>query len=195
MKVHLRDRNPAIVEQWRASFAGVAEVEVSHGDIFDVTADAIVSPANSFGYMDGGIDLVYSRHFGWDLQEALQAKIRDEFFGELPVGWATIVQTGDDAIPFLVSAPTMRVPLIVDETVNAYLAFRAALIAVQQHNVRAGRRIESILCPGLGTAVGRMRPLTCARQMRWAYDAIIEGEVPFPERLGQARETHFRMLE
>lgn len=26
-----------------------------------------VSPANSFGFMDGGIDMVYSLHFGWDL--------------------------------------------------------------------------------------------------------------------------------
>lgn len=26
-----------------------------------------VSPANSFGFMDGGIDMVYSRHFGWQM--------------------------------------------------------------------------------------------------------------------------------
>lgn len=26
-----------------------------------------VSPANSFGFMDGGIDMAYSLHFGWQL--------------------------------------------------------------------------------------------------------------------------------
>ena len=30
-------------------------------------ADAIVSPANSFGFMDGGIDMVYSKRFGWQM--------------------------------------------------------------------------------------------------------------------------------
>lgn len=28
-----------------------------------------VSPANSFGFMDGGIDLAYSLHFGWQMYE------------------------------------------------------------------------------------------------------------------------------
>ena len=26
-----------------------------------------VSPANSFGFMDGGIDMAYSLHFGWQM--------------------------------------------------------------------------------------------------------------------------------
>ena len=43
--------------------------QISEGDIFEggPEADAIVSPANSFGFMDGGIDMVYSRHFGWQM--------------------------------------------------------------------------------------------------------------------------------
>ena len=52
--LRLRDRNPALVEAWRRNFEGIERVEISQGDIFGVTADAIVSPANSFGYMDGG---------------------------------------------------------------------------------------------------------------------------------------------
>ena len=35
----------------------------------------------------------------------------------------------DMPIHYLVSAPTMRVPLNVDDTVNAYLAFRAVILA------------------------------------------------------------------
>ena len=45
------------------------QLQISYGDIFKgaPAADAIVSPANSFGFMDGGIDYAYSDHFGWHM--------------------------------------------------------------------------------------------------------------------------------
>jgi O-acetyl-ADP-ribose deacetylase (regulator of RNase III) len=176
LTILLRDINPGVVESWEAAFAGVAGVEISRGDIFGKTADAIVSPANSFGFMDGGIDALYSRRFGWDLQERLQALLRAEHGGELPVGQAVLVETRDPEIPYCVSAPTMRVPMVVAETVNAYLAFRASLRLVLECNRRSPGAIKSLLCPGLGTAVGRMPPGRCARQMRAAYDNVILGK-------------------
>ena len=60
-----------------------------------------------------------------------------------------IVPTGREEIPWCISAPTMRLPSEVPETVNAYLAFRAALLAVLEHNASGKKRIELILCPGL----------------------------------------------
>jgi hypothetical protein len=72
----LRDIDHDVVRAWEKYFKGVANVRISHGDIFEKPADAIVSPANSFGYMDGGIDLVYLRRFGWELQTRLQAHLR-----------------------------------------------------------------------------------------------------------------------
>jgi O-acetyl-ADP-ribose deacetylase (regulator of RNase III) len=53
--------------------------------------------------MDGGIDLAYRRFFG-DIQTRLQQKIRRDFFGELPVGQATVISTDHDMIPHLISA-------------------------------------------------------------------------------------------
>lgn len=64
LDIHLRDINPAVVDAWKAAFGDAHGVRVSCGSIFDLAADAIVSPANSFGHMDGGIDLVYSHFFG-----------------------------------------------------------------------------------------------------------------------------------
>ncbi len=61
MKIILVDTNQAVVEAWRA----VGLEEAHCGSIFDYPAVAIVSPANSFGFMDGGIDLAYSERFGW----------------------------------------------------------------------------------------------------------------------------------
>ena len=50
------DLNSAITDAWKQVFADVAEVQVEHDSIFNHPCDAIVSPANSFGYMNGGID-------------------------------------------------------------------------------------------------------------------------------------------
>ncbi|WP_008542051.1 macro domain-containing protein [Bradyrhizobium sp. CCGE-LA001] len=171
--IYLRDINADVVEAWRTAFADAANVEISLGDIFAQQADAILSPANSFGHMDGGIDLLYSRYFGWELQTNLQDVLSEHHYGELPVGQAIVLATGHERFPFLVSAPTMRVPARIDQTVNVYLAFRAALIAVLSHNASADETIQSLLVPGLGTGVGAMPPLRAARQMRLAYDLIL----------------------
>jgi len=79
------------------------------------------------------------------MQHRLQAVIKKDYNGELPVGQAAIIKTfaANDShkkfenpkfnegklIKYLISAPTMRVPLDVADTVNAYLAFRAVIIA------------------------------------------------------------------
>ena len=68
-------------------------MDIAIGSILEESADAIVSPANSFGYMDGGVDLAYSRFFGFELQDRLQAYLHEHYFGELPVGSAVIIQT------------------------------------------------------------------------------------------------------
>jgi hypothetical protein len=67
--------NESLGEQWRLRFDGQVDVEVLPGDICQVQADAIVSPANSFGFMDGGLDQALSERFGWGLQESLQRAI------------------------------------------------------------------------------------------------------------------------
>jgi O-acetyl-ADP-ribose deacetylase (regulator of RNase III) len=186
LAIHLRDLGRPLVDAWRHAFSDAKSVRVSCGDIFsskegpvavddpiDVTADAVVSPANSFGFMDGGIDAVYLYHFGAELQERVRASIGTKHAGELPVGMAVIVPTGNRDIPWCISAPTMRVPSDVSETVNAYLAFRGALLAVVEHNDQGLPPIRSLLCPGLATAVGRMPVARCARQMRAAWDRVL----------------------
>lgn len=186
IEIHLRDLAPSLVDAWKREFAEVPSVRVSCGDIFstksgpidpsdpiDIKADAIISPANSFGFMDGGIDAVYTYQFGVELQQRLQDVIASDCGGELPVGAAVIVPTMHADIPWCISAPTMRVPGYVADTVNAYLAFRAALRAVLAHNASGLPRIRTILCPGLATAVGKMPVARCARQMRKAWDRVL----------------------
>jgi O-acetyl-ADP-ribose deacetylase (regulator of RNase III) len=194
ISVHLRDIDPGVVAAWGAEFGHEPSVAISCGNIFEQAADAIVSPANSFGFMDGGIDLVYSHHFGWDLEASLKALLAEQHFGELPVGQAVILPTGQALIPYLVSAPTMRVPGPIGATANVYLAFRAALIAVGRHNANASVAIRSVLVPGFGTGIGGMLPRCAARQMKRAYDAIVHGHGVRRRSAGQIRSEHRELL-
>ena len=222
LKVQLRDYNPDMVKAWKDEEAFgdpkfKSLVEVSEGDIFEggPAADAIVSPANSFGFMDGGIDMAYSLHFGWQMQERLQKLLSEEYDGELPVGEAAVIpayspetklappnlpptKNMGQPIKFLISAPTMRVPTNVDKTVNAYLAFRAVLRAAKQHNKKnPSDPIGTILCPGLGTAVGRMPYKMCAVQMRTAYEAVMFRNIPEinnPLSLSDCCTAHIHLL-
>jgi O-acetyl-ADP-ribose deacetylase (regulator of RNase III) len=193
MKIYLRDNNEGMTEAWKLWFKGIEEVEISQGDIFGgPKAHAIVSPANSFGFMDGGIDMAYSKKFGWDVQKRLQKKLDEEHYGELPVGQAVILETKNDDYPWLVSAPTMRVPLPVYNTLNAYLAFRATLIAVIQHGM-GNPPIESIICPGLGTSVGQMPFNVCAKQMFYAYMVVVKKQRKEIDNLATAMNLHFSL--
>jgi O-acetyl-ADP-ribose deacetylase (regulator of RNase III) len=194
LAIRLRDLNPSVVSAWQAAFAEEPLVEISCGHIFDLKATAVVSPANSFGYMDGGIDLVYSQLFGYQLESRLQALLQERHYGELPVGQAVVLPTEHAAIPFLVSAPTMRVPSSIARSLNVYLAFRAALIAVLEHNARSSHPISSLLVPGLGTGVGEVPPERAARQMKAAYDAVMKGKGSRPRNLGQIWGEHQDLL-
>lgn len=172
---------------WRTAFADVPEVEVHHGDLIAVArtpdrCDALVSPANSFGYMDGGIDLVYTQALGWDMEKRLRALLLAEHDGELPVGQAVVVETGHQHPRWLISAPTMRVPMRVDTRAHAHLAFRAVLRCIKRHNASGtDHPIRRVICPGLGTGVGLLSPDLCALQMRHAWSVVIEGKT---HRLG-----------
>jgi O-acetyl-ADP-ribose deacetylase (regulator of RNase III) len=165
MQVLLVAREPALARAWRHAFEDIEVVEVIEGDYFAREAEAMVSPANSFGIMDGGIDAAIRDTLGFTVQQRLQRMIVERHHGELRVGCAEIVETGDARWPLLVCAPTMRIPESVATTLNAYLAFRSALLACARHP----RPIASLTCCGLATGIGGMDPMRCAVQMRMAY--------------------------
>jgi O-acetyl-ADP-ribose deacetylase (regulator of RNase III) len=194
LTIHLRDINAALVAAWERAFADAPDVIVTHGDLLEHAADAVVSPANSFGYMDGGIDLVYSMFFGCELESRLKTLLSEHYFGELPVGQAVVLPTGHAFIPFLVSAPTMRIPENISGTANVYLAFRAALIAVLSYNAAADVPIGSLLVPGLGTGIGKVPPERAASQMKLAYDAIIRGHGVKARSTGTILREHRELL-
>lgn len=178
LQITLCDSFLPLVESWQAYFSGLPNVAVTCDSIFTLEADALVSPANSFGRMDGGLDAQIVEFLGEDLESEVQEMIRERHDGELVVGHAEVVITQAPQFPFLVVAPTMRVPQNISRTVNSYLAFRAALRAVLAFNDLHGGIIQTLLVPGLGTDNGFMPPLRAARQMRAAYDVVMRGAAP-----------------
>ena len=55
MQIILAYRDDSLGEAWRTHFRERPDVQIIHGDITTVNCDAVVSPANSFGFMDGGL--------------------------------------------------------------------------------------------------------------------------------------------
>jgi O-acetyl-ADP-ribose deacetylase (regulator of RNase III) len=198
MKIVLTALDDALAAAWERHCADLPGVTVHRGSILDLDVDAVVSPANSFGFMDGGIDHLYSDRFGWHVQDRLQELIRARHGGELLVGTAEIVETGRARPLFVIAAPTMRVPMVLRDTVNPYLAARAVFRLIRHGTVPAGdlagepvaRVVSSVAFPGLGTGVGRVGPNTCARQVRAAIEDALLGPNPFPRTWAEAQQRH-----
>jgi O-acetyl-ADP-ribose deacetylase (regulator of RNase III) len=176
LRLSLCDRDAGVATTLAGAFADADAVEVVEGNLLDLECDGVVSPANSFGDMGGGIDKAIDDFHRGAAQRAVMAAIAEHFLGELPVGAALVVEVAARRFPFVVAAPTMRVPGGLDDTINAYLAMRAALVAVLRHNQGAGRPVRSLAVPGLCTGVGAMHPADAASQMRAAYDSVLGGQ-------------------
>ncbi|BDI30734.1 tail protein [Capsulimonas corticalis] len=185
-------------DAWRLHCGDFPNVTIHRGSIFDISCDALVSPANSFGFMDGGIDMRYTERFGWEVQNRLQEAIVTRHYGELLVGAAEIVETEDLRFPYIIAAPTMRVPMVLGYTVNPYLAARAVLLLIKHGRFsdgeHAGERIadyvQSVAFPGLGTGVGRVGPNTCAHQVSRALEEVVGEGVAFPTSWVEAVQRH-----
>ena len=175
-KLILVDPNTAMCYGFEEHFHDLPDVEIVNDRFECLPAfDCMVSAANSFGLMDGGVDLAITNFFGDQLQQRVQDRILADFRGEQPIGTSLIVDTQHTKHPYIAHTPTMRVPMYISKTDNVYTAMWAMLLAVHQFNLNAQAaqnnqtQIKIVACPGLGTGVGRMGYSEAARQMSLAY--------------------------
>lgn len=162
MNLHLVDLDHRLVTAWREAFLRFPEVTIERGDLLAVARHCIVSPANSYGFMDGGIDAAYRAYFGMEIEARVQDAVARRPEGHLPVGASLVVRTEHRRVPFLIVAPTMTVPEQVESS-NCYRAMRAVLRIVDEE---IGR---DVYCPGLATGVGMVPPESAAGEMARAY--------------------------
>ena len=158
----LCDLDPRMIDAWDGAFGG-SDVEIQQRSLTDhwgLPGLRLATAGNSYGIMNGGLDLAVARRFpGLD----------DRVLGRLlnnpqPVGWAGVFPTGDADVPEVVYAPTMVRPADVSASRNAYLAMTAILKHASFCTV----------VPGLCAGVGRMPHLEVARQMHQAFGEYAE---------------------
>ncbi|MEM9216477.1 MAG: macro domain-containing protein [Cyanobacteria bacterium P01_F01_bin.150] len=166
--------NPLLFAAFQERFSQFSTVSII-GERFEwiPAFDCLVSPANSFGMMDGGMDAAITQFFGVTLERKVQERILDDYLGEQPVGTSFVIETGHLKHPFLAHTPTMRVPMSIKDTDVPYTAMWAMLLAIRQHNKANQRKIQSVVCPGLGTGIGQVSFGEAARQMAIAYDHFL----------------------
>ncbi|KNY26391.1 macro domain-containing protein [Pseudobacteroides cellulosolvens] len=163
MKICFVDINSLVVNELKKLFENEKIFEFYEGNILSIARGAIVSPANSYGYMDGGIDEDYTDFFGISLQNAVMNRL-DRIGGFLPVGSAFTIETDNQRIKYLIFAPTMELPGAVPAH-NCYFAMKAILREIDKNN----GRYEEVYCPGLCTCTGRVEPNIAAEEMYKAY--------------------------
>lgn len=160
---------------FRTRFAGLRGARVIRARFEELDPhDAFVTAGNSYGLMTAGIDAAVVDRLGEQIMRRVQHRIMADYYGEQPVGTAFVIDSGFAAIPFLVHAPTMRVPGSIEGTEKVYAATWAALVAIGAHNAAAARKIETAAFPAFGTGFGGVPFDEAARQMAVAYRYFLE---------------------
>lgn len=176
MRLHFVSLNAPWIEEIQQLFP---DALTTCGDIQTIPTEstAFVSPANCLGFMDGGIDNVYSRKMFPGCEQKVKQTIAQLGFktllgrSYLPIGSAFCVPVGQST--GLICAPTMFLPHDVSETRNAYLSFLAALLVFQKINKYQTLVVTSHCC-----GYGKMSEAISAKQMRQAYDDFLAKKYP-----------------
>lgn len=187
MKIYLLSDNDDMINSWYMYFMNAKNVEIVCDDFGNFMnnsdVECIVSPANSFGLMDGGYDLAITEYFGDELQQKVQKYIIDNFYGEQPVGSSFFIKTNIKG-KTLIHTPTMRIPEVITDVGVIYHCMRSCLITAKQNDVK------SIVIPAFGAGTGFVKCTDVAKMMWMGYKQIISE--PKSISWEHAVETHFR---
>jgi len=148
-----------MVEAIKMFRVGALTVKVVVGDITELQGDAIVNPANSYGYMGGGVALVIKLKGGKVIEEEAVKQ------APIPIGSAVITTGGSLKVRAVIHAPTVVRPGDRSSPENIYRATKAALEKAFERGFR------SVAFPLMGAGVGGVPPKEAARAM---YSAIRE---------------------
>ncbi|KAH9913730.1 uncharacterized protein B0H18DRAFT_158211 [Fomitopsis serialis] len=156
--------------------------------------DCMVSPANSYGIMDGGFDYYLSEALSpkgdiMALTRCAQAALKARHFGFAPPGTCTLVPLTPELrqnprfprCSVLAVCPTMRYPVDVSWHEDlVYNTMWSLLVEVERWNEsvnrgeREGESIRKVCMTGLATGVGGVRKEVCARQMILAVKHFLD---------------------
>ncbi|KYK25098.1 hypothetical protein AYK26_02795 [Euryarchaeota archaeon SM23-78] len=146
----------------------IPKIEVKKASITTLEVEAIVNPANSFGFMGGGVAGVIKRVGGQIIEEEAieQAPIQ--------VGQAVLTTAGDLVCNKVIHAPTMHNPAELTDSHKVLCAVKAALELADKQG------FKSLGMPGMGTGVGGLDKLEAAKTI---VKAIKETEFKHLEKI------------
>ncbi|CAL1698838.1 unnamed protein product [Somion occarium] len=157
--------------------------------------DCIVSPANSYGRLDGGFDYYLSEALApaGDIDaptRLAQSTLYKKWRGYAPPGTCTLVSLKGTSCEhnkhdcaYIALCPTMRTPEIV--TWNKEIVYNciwSLLTTISNHNSDVndkssgtkGRRIKTVVMTGLATGVGLVSAARYAQQMALAMRDFVD---------------------
>jgi len=117
-------------------------IVIRKGDLTKVSCDAIVNPANSYGYMGGGVAGAIKLVGGLQIEKEAISK------APISVGTAIFTNAGNLPCKYVIHAPTMKQPAMRISVGNVKLATEASL------KLGFELKIKTIALPGMGTGVG-----------------------------------------
>lgn len=129
------------------------EIVIIEGSLLQVEADIIVNPANSLGYMGGGVAGVIKRVGGSVIEEEAVIK------APIPVGSAIVTTAGSLPFKGVIHAPTMEEPGMKTTEEKVRKAVRASLELADKMG------FKSVAMPGMGTGVGKLPKDIAAKAM------------------------------
>jgi O-acetyl-ADP-ribose deacetylase (regulator of RNase III) len=148
--------------------------------------NAIISPANSYGFMNGGIDRTIDKilnNVEYLVKQQIEQVGQIDRSGRsfLPVGNCIVIPRNNY---FLFVAPTMTMPhKLPEDTLNVSLAFMAILKQASLLERNYNNNINlTIACPCLGTGVGQLDPIISAKQILGAYNYFLSSSPNFNNR-------------
>lgn len=169
------DKQKNVVKQINSHFGDLLNVQIYQGEIIQIPkADCVVCPGNSYGLLEESIEKSITYMFE-GINQRIQNVIDNLYYGEQPVGTCFLLETHDPCYGYLAHVPTCRMPKDVSKTHNAYIAFRALLTYILNHNKISDQKIYTIVCTPFCTGIGNMDPEEALRQMRLAYNVIDMG--------------------
>lgn len=205
------DTNEELIQQLTQKLTGNFPevcIQITNTNILsliDQKNTIFVSPANSYGDMNGGIDYVLAHKMFKQIQPIVHSAIQNvgiqnaigEFY--LPIGSTIIVpvSTNNKHNQYLISAPTMLTPQDISGTDNCYHAMYAILRVAYKYNKYCQEngypQMSEIIIPGLGTGVGGILPSVAAAQVFNAISTFINYDlkkIPVsPDRVNYVKDV------
>lgn len=184
--IHFIDINNNFITEIQKFFINIPNIKFSNCSVENIPTNntAFISPSNSFLFMDGGIDKIYSQIMFPNVEKELKKKLSNiglktklgRYY--LRVGSALIQDCSTNNLnTCLISAPTMFLPHDVSNTKNAYYAFMASLIVFNKYKI-SHPDFNTLVCPALCTGYGKMNYYCSAKQIYEAYCDFYNNKLP-----------------